>query len=137
MVQHETTGRISIHTLSGHVRVRLPEKTLDLPAGSIVALDRDIPHSVDAVADSAFLLTIAWSDHHGRSAEPGTRTESIAASSHSRISPLAEANRPKVISIDEARRLREKGLDKTLADTYPCSDPLSSVPDPPLTSSES
>ena len=25
---------------------------------------------------------------------------------------------------------REKGLDKTLADSFPCSDPLSSIPNP-------
>ncbi len=28
------------------------------------------------------------------------------------------------------RAIREKMLDKTLADTYPASDPLSSIPDP-------
>jgi len=28
------------------------------------------------------------------------------------------------------RRLREEALDKTLADSFPSSDPLSSIPDP-------
>lgn len=28
------------------------------------------------------------------------------------------------------RRFREYGLDNTLADTFPCSDPLSSIPNP-------
>jgi len=27
---------------------------------------------------------------------------------------------------------RERGLDKTLADSFPCSDPLSSIPNPTL-----
>jgi hypothetical protein len=27
---------------------------------------------------------------------------------------------------------REHGLDRTLAETFPCSDPLSSIPDPQL-----
>jgi hypothetical protein len=31
---------------------------------------------------------------------------------------------------DNARRVREKALDKTLADTFPASDPLSTLPDP-------
>ncbi len=62
MVQHETTGRISVHVLSGCLRVCIPEKDLLLPANSVVALDKDVPHSVEAVADSAFLLTIAWPD---------------------------------------------------------------------------
>ena len=34
----------------------------------------------------------------------------------------------------EVRRRRENGLDKTLADTFPCSDPLSSIPNPHLQS---
>jgi hypothetical protein len=35
-------------------------------------------------------------------------------------------------SVDENNLLdrREKGLDKTLADSFPCSDPLSSIPNP-------
>jgi hypothetical protein len=28
--------------------------------------------------------------------------------------------------------LRERGLDATLAETFPCSDPLSSIPNPPM-----
>jgi len=34
--------------------------------------------------------------------------------------------------IAEGKRSRESGLDKTLADTFPCSDPLSSIPNPHL-----
>jgi len=34
----------------------------------------------------------------------------------------------------EAERRREQGLDKTLADTFPCSDPLSSIPNPGIQS---
>ena len=35
-------------------------------------------------------------------------------------------------SVEENNLLdrREKGLDKTLADSFPCSDPLSSIPNP-------
>jgi hypothetical protein len=32
--------------------------------------------------------------------------------------------------LDERRRLREKAHDKTLADSFPTSDPPSSIPDP-------
>jgi hypothetical protein len=31
---------------------------------------------------------------------------------------------------EEERRIREAALDETLADTFPASDPLSSIPDP-------
>ena len=39
-------------------------------------------------------------------------------------------------SVEENNLLdrREKGLDKTLADSFPCSDPLSSIPNPTVRS---
>lgn len=32
--------------------------------------------------------------------------------------------------VNQAELRREHGLDRTLAETFPCSDPLSSIPDP-------
>ena len=57
---HQTEGRISIHTVVGHIKVRAQGRTFDLPAGRLLALDRGVPHDVEALEDSAFLLTIAW-----------------------------------------------------------------------------
>lgn len=57
---HSTRGRITIHALSGHIRVRTGERTFDLPSGRLLALDQGVPHDVEAVEESAFLLTIAW-----------------------------------------------------------------------------
>jgi quercetin dioxygenase-like cupin family protein len=37
-------------------------KVFDLPAGHLLALERAIAHDVEALEDSAFLLTIAWPD---------------------------------------------------------------------------
>ena len=58
--EHHTKGRISIHTVVGRLRVRADGRTFDLRTGTLLALDRDLPHDVEAVEDSAFLLTIAW-----------------------------------------------------------------------------
>lgn len=58
--EHRTGARISIQSLAGHVRLRLPDRVLELPAGRAAALDRWIPHDVEAVEDSAFLLTLSW-----------------------------------------------------------------------------
>ncbi len=58
--EHRTGARISIQALTGHVRLRLPDRVLDLPAGRAAALDRWIPHDVEAIQDSAFLLTLSW-----------------------------------------------------------------------------
>jgi quercetin dioxygenase-like cupin family protein len=57
---HQTEGRISIHTVAGHLKVRAQGRTFDLPAGKLLALDQRLPHDVEALEDSAFLLTIAW-----------------------------------------------------------------------------
>lgn len=57
---HHTEGRISIQTVRGHIEVRADGRTFTLRAGALLALDRDVPHDVEAREDSAFLLTIAW-----------------------------------------------------------------------------
>jgi hypothetical protein len=44
----------------GHILVRADGRTFDLPGGALLALDRSLPHEVEAVEDSAFVLTIAW-----------------------------------------------------------------------------
>ena len=60
--EHQTKGRISIHTVTGHILVRAEGRTFDLPAGGLLALDRNRPHDVEALEESAFLITIAWPD---------------------------------------------------------------------------
>ncbi len=58
--EHRADGRISIHTIAGHLRLKLPDQVVEVPAGHLLALDRCIGHDVEALADSVFLLTIAW-----------------------------------------------------------------------------
>jgi quercetin dioxygenase-like cupin family protein len=55
-----TEGRISIHMLSGHLRLNASGRTFDLRPGSLVALDQGNAHDIEALEESAFLLTIAW-----------------------------------------------------------------------------
>lgn len=63
--QHSTAASISVQTLAGHIRLRLPDRTAELPAGQLLALDQCVPHDVEAQEDSAFLLTLSW---HGQGA---------------------------------------------------------------------
>ncbi len=58
--EHTADARVSVQTVAGHVRMHVREKLLDLPAGRLLLLDRNIPHDIQAVEDSAFLLTVAW-----------------------------------------------------------------------------
>lgn len=60
MPQHKTVARISIQTVAGHVRLRLPGRVIDLPAGQLLVLDHGVAHDVEAEEDSALLLTLSW-----------------------------------------------------------------------------
>ena len=60
MKEHHADARISIHSLQGKIRIHLPDQKIELPAGELMALDHGIPHDVDAVEESAFLITISW-----------------------------------------------------------------------------
>jgi quercetin dioxygenase-like cupin family protein len=60
MHEHTAAGRISVHSLNGHIRIHLPEQVVDLPVGCLLGLDRCVPHDVEASEDSAFLLTLSW-----------------------------------------------------------------------------
>jgi len=60
MPEHKTEGRISVHVLSGHLHLRAAGRTFSLRPGSLLALDHGMPHDVEALEESAFLLTIAW-----------------------------------------------------------------------------
>lgn len=57
---HQTEGRISIQTIVGHIRVRAQGRSFELRSGGLLALDQGLPHDVEALEESAFLLTIAW-----------------------------------------------------------------------------
>jgi quercetin dioxygenase-like cupin family protein len=60
MSKHHVDARISIHCLKGRLRVRLPEQVVEAGAGELIAIDYALPHDVEALKESAFLLTISW-----------------------------------------------------------------------------
>ena len=57
--EHHADGRISVQIIAGHIRMRVTGKDLDLPVGYPLALDHEVRHDVEALEDSALLLTIA------------------------------------------------------------------------------
>jgi quercetin dioxygenase-like cupin family protein len=65
--EHKTEGRISVQTLSGHIRMSASGRTFDLREGSLFALDHGTSHELEALEDSAFLLTIAWAGRDEKS----------------------------------------------------------------------
>lgn len=60
--EHRTEGRISVQALEGRIRFSTAERSVELAAGQVLTLEHDVPHEVEGIAESAFLLTIAWPD---------------------------------------------------------------------------
>jgi quercetin dioxygenase-like cupin family protein len=60
IAEHDTNETASIHTLTGHIRVGIPDRVVDLRAGELLVLERGMRHDVEAVLESAVLLTIGW-----------------------------------------------------------------------------
>lgn len=58
--EHKTEGRVSVHVLSGHVQVKASGRTFSLRSGGLLALDQGVPHDIEALEESALLLTLAW-----------------------------------------------------------------------------
>jgi quercetin dioxygenase-like cupin family protein len=66
--EHEAAGWISIQAVAGRLRVHAAGQTVELPSGHLLALAGGIRHDVEALADSAFLLTIAAAPAPAKSA---------------------------------------------------------------------
>ena len=63
--EHRVTARALVQTVRGHLRLHLaaPDAAvLDLPAGHLAVLQPGITHRVEALEESAFLLTVAGAD---------------------------------------------------------------------------
>jgi len=57
--EHRTKGPITVQVISGSVNFVAANTPNQLVAGTLFALDREVPHSVDALEDSVLLLTAA------------------------------------------------------------------------------
>ena len=65
--EHHTEGQVSRQTIVGHIQVRADGRSFELRPGGLLALDQGLPHDVEALEESAFLLTIAWPGDKDRS----------------------------------------------------------------------
>lgn len=56
--EHQADGVVTIHVLSGHLRVITADAAYDLTAGRLLAVAPHVPHTVIAVLASEMLLTV-------------------------------------------------------------------------------
>ena len=59
--KHQADREISIQVLSGHLRIQIARRAVDIAMGHLVALDQALPHDVEAMEESAFLLSVSGS----------------------------------------------------------------------------
>ena len=60
MPEHQANVTASVHTLSGSIRLELPDRSVELPSGQLLVLGQGLRHDVRAETDSVFLLTLGW-----------------------------------------------------------------------------
>jgi quercetin dioxygenase-like cupin family protein len=58
--EHRTDGAVSIQAIHGHLRLGTERGMVDLEQGRLVALDSGVSHELEAIVESAFILTVAW-----------------------------------------------------------------------------
>jgi quercetin dioxygenase-like cupin family protein len=59
---HKTNARIGLHVLRGDIRFHTANGTFELRPGQLLTLAPSIVHSVDALEESAFLLTLSFAN---------------------------------------------------------------------------
>jgi quercetin dioxygenase-like cupin family protein len=57
MIEHRAEGRISLQHLLGRICVHLPDRKIEVSAGQLLVLDCGMLHNLEALEESAFLLT--------------------------------------------------------------------------------
>lgn len=61
MARHTADGIISVQVLEGRVQFTTDQQSLELNKGQMLALHERIPHSVKAIQETIFLLTLTTS----------------------------------------------------------------------------
>jgi len=61
--QHKTNQPVSIQTLMGRIGVTLPDGSIVQDIGALIVIEPGVAHDVRALTDSAFLLSMPWSEH--------------------------------------------------------------------------
>ena len=64
MAEHQANASGSILALSGQLRLHLPDRTVELPAGQLLVLGGGLRHDVEADIDSSFVLTLGWREEN-------------------------------------------------------------------------
>jgi quercetin dioxygenase-like cupin family protein len=65
MPEHQAAGPLTLHVLSGSVALRTGARAVEIGAGELIALQSALDHEVEALEESACLLTLAGECQEG------------------------------------------------------------------------
>ncbi|MGD1079693.1 MAG: hypothetical protein ABR881_15325 [Candidatus Sulfotelmatobacter sp.] len=107
MNDHKAEARISIQALEGKILLHVPDQNpIELSAGQLMTLDCGVHHDVEALAESAFLLTIAWSKGESRPTDERA-TQSRSAEHDRRHGIESHESKPHIAQVDDRFRARD------------------------------
>jgi quercetin dioxygenase-like cupin family protein len=75
MRQHRAEGRVSIQQLEGQVCIHLADRKVNVSVGHLLVLDCGVLHDVEALEESALLLTISWRREKSDASESFSSTQ--------------------------------------------------------------
>lgn len=61
LAEHHTRGPVTVHVISGKIQFGVSGSSISLSPGQVIALSRNVVHSLEASEDSAILLSTAIS----------------------------------------------------------------------------
>jgi quercetin dioxygenase-like cupin family protein len=80
--KHHARGTVLIQVLSGRIPARVLDEVLEVPAGHALSLDPHLEHEIEAIDESALLITIAWPHDFsvaGKAPAAGTRVRPLTS----------------------------------------------------------
>jgi quercetin dioxygenase-like cupin family protein len=61
--EHQAADWVTVQTLQGRLKLRALDQEVELPSGHLLVLEPKLRHSVEALEDTAFLITLAGAGH--------------------------------------------------------------------------
>jgi quercetin dioxygenase-like cupin family protein len=77
MVEHESHAQVTVHVITGRLRAHLADRTIEVAVNRLLSIEAGVAHELEALEESAFLLTIA-----GLRSSPTARRKAANTAAH-------------------------------------------------------
>jgi quercetin dioxygenase-like cupin family protein len=77
MAEHESHAQVTVQVIAGRVRAHLDDRAIEVAAHQLLSIEAGVAHELEALEESAFLLTIA-----GMRSGPTARRKVASTAAH-------------------------------------------------------